>query len=68
MNKLFLIPGLGADERLFQHLKLDDYQVLPIKWIAPHPKDSLSSYAKKLVEHYHIDKGSTVLGVSLGAC
>lgn len=66
MQKVFLVPGLGADERLFNHLDLSGFKVIPISWIPPDKTDTLKSYAQKLVEHYHIDKGSVVIGVSLG--
>ncbi len=66
MEKVFLVPGLGADERLFQYLNLSGYQVIPVNWILPIRQDMLSTYASRLIDHYHISSGSIVIGVSLG--
>ena len=66
MVKLFLIPGLGADARIFDHLDLRGYEIVPVKWIEPEKQDTLSAYAQKLIDHYFITPGSIVIGNSLG--
>ena len=66
MTKLFLISGLGADERLFKNLDLSGFEVIPVKWIQPDPQDSLTSYATKLIQQFGIGANSNVIGVSLG--
>src|ERR1700733_15326900 len=66
MSRLFLIPGLGADCRIYDHIDLDGYNVSPINWITPAPGDTLSSYAQKLIDQFHIVTGSVVIGNSLG--
>jgi pimeloyl-ACP methyl ester carboxylesterase len=66
MPKLFLISGLGADERLFRNLDLSGFDVVPVTWIVPDKNDSLSAYAGKLIERFEITPQSSVIGVSLG--
>jgi pimeloyl-ACP methyl ester carboxylesterase len=66
MSKIFLIPGLGADARIFQYIDLQGHEVVPISWIEPEKQDSLSTYAQKLIDHYQITPGSIVIGNSLG--
>jgi pimeloyl-ACP methyl ester carboxylesterase len=66
MAKLFLVSGLGADERLFKNLDLSGFDVVPVTWIEPEKKDSLTSYATKLIQQFGIEDGDSVIGVSLG--
>jgi len=66
MRKVFLIPGLGADARIFQYIDLQGHELVPISWIEPKKQDTLSTYAQKLIDHYKITPGSIVIGNSLG--
>ncbi|HVS91754.1 MAG TPA: alpha/beta hydrolase [Mucilaginibacter sp.] len=66
MQKVFLIPGLGADYRVFQNIDLAGYDVVNVTWLMPEKVDTLASYAQKLVEHYNIRAGDIVIGNSLG--
>jgi pimeloyl-ACP methyl ester carboxylesterase len=66
MNKIYLIPGLGADYRIYQHIDLQGYDVVNISWIEPEKKDTLSTYAQRLIDHYAIVPQSIVIGNSLG--
>lgn len=45
---IYLLPGLGADERLFQYLRFGDVEVIPIHWIIPSPGESIENYAAKI--------------------
>ena len=66
MTKIFLIPGLGADYRIYKNLEFQGYNIVNITWIEPNPKDTLAYYAQKLIDHYQIQSGSIVVGNSLG--
>jgi pimeloyl-ACP methyl ester carboxylesterase len=66
MKTVFLIPGLGADYRIYKHLDFSGYKVVNIGWPDPAKKDTLATYAQKLINHYHISPGSIVVGNSLG--
>ncbi|WP_426667546.1 hypothetical protein ACPPVU_16105 [Mucilaginibacter sp. McL0603] len=66
MSRIFLIAGLGADERIYEHIDLKGHEVINVKWIEPDKKDTLSTYAQKLIYHYSITPQSIVIGNSLG--
>jgi len=67
MRKIYLIPGMGADTRIYNHIDLKESDdVTCINWIEPHESDTLTSYAQKLVFQYHIQPNSIVIGNSLG--
>ncbi|WP_428331362.1 alpha/beta hydrolase [Mucilaginibacter sp.] len=66
MSKIFLIPGLGADTRIYNNLDFYDHDVTCVDWILPHQTDTLTTYAQKLVYQYNITPKSIVVGNSLG--
>lgn len=66
MSKLFLIPGLGADKRIYKNIDLQGQEVVYIEWIEPEGTDTLASYSQKLIEYYQIPSQSIVIGNSLG--
>lgn len=45
---IYLISGLGSDERVFQYLDLKDYEVHPVQWIDPVKGESMQDYAQRL--------------------
>jgi len=63
--KIYLIGGLGADERVFNYLKLN-YATKSIKWIKPKPGEKLNCYAKRLSKQINPDEEFGILGVSFG--
>jgi pimeloyl-ACP methyl ester carboxylesterase len=66
MPKVFLISGMGADERLFRNLDLSGFESIPVIWIEPQAHDTLADYAAKLIKQFNICAGDNVIGVSLG--
>lgn len=66
MNRIFLIPGLGADCRIYNRLHLDGSEITRIEWIVPAPTDTLTRYAEKLIDQYLVTPGSIVIGNSMG--
>jgi pimeloyl-ACP methyl ester carboxylesterase len=67
MRKIYLIPGMGADTRIYNNIDLKDTDdVTCIDWIEPHPTDTLATYAQKLVYQYYIQPDSIIVGNSLG--
>ena len=67
MRKIYLIPGLGADTRIYNHIDLKESDdVTCIDWIEPHETDTLATYAQKLIYQYHIQPNSVIIGNSLG--
>ncbi len=66
MSRIFLIPGLGADCRIYKNLDLAGHEVTFVNWIAPAANDTLSSYAQKLINQYEIEENSILIGNSMG--
>lgn len=66
MFKVFLIAGLGADTRIYNNIEIQYGDIIPIDWIVPNSKNTLVTYAQKLIHQYHIEIGDVVIGNSLG--
>ncbi len=66
MSSIFLIPGLGADCRIYKNIDLKGYEAVHVEWIEPGKSDTLASYAQKLIDQYNIIPKSIVIGNSLG--
>jgi pimeloyl-ACP methyl ester carboxylesterase len=64
MQKIYCIPGLGADHRLFSRLNLNA-ELIPVKWIEAIPSDTPSSYATRLLDQIK-EENPILMGVSLG--
>jgi pimeloyl-ACP methyl ester carboxylesterase len=64
-KNIYLLSGLGADERIFQHLDFGELTPIFIKWIT-HEKDELiQDYALRLTAQIKTKK-PIILGVSFG--
>jgi esterase/lipase len=63
---IYCISGLGADERLFRNLKLENAEIKYIHWIKPDHQDNVSTYAEKLIPQIDLTHPFALLGVSLG--
>ncbi|MCW3463816.1 alpha/beta fold hydrolase [Chitinophaga nivalis] len=65
---LYLISGLGADERIFNNLRFpENYQVHFLPWIAPQREDEpISSYAARMAAGITVDGPVILFGVSFG--
>jgi pimeloyl-ACP methyl ester carboxylesterase len=65
MKDLFLISGLGADQRVFEFLDLADYKLHYVEWIPPYPTESIEHYAQRLLIQIPANK-PILIGVSFG--
>ncbi len=65
--RLYLIPGTGADERLFHALDLSSFDTVNINLPVPLKKESMHAYSLRIA-HDQIDttRPFALLGVSLG--
>ncbi len=62
----YLIPGLGADERVFRRLRLMG-EVRVLTWLPPQsPAEPLAYYAARLAQAVQIDEPCWLVGVSFG--
>jgi len=64
---VYLMPGMAANPTIFEYIKLpkDQFQIHWLEWMIPNQKESLESYAKRMIakiEHDNI----VLLGVSFG--
>lgn len=65
MKEVYLIPGLGADRRVFQYLNLSEHSISHISWIEPLPNESIEQYAGWLTEQIK-SPDPILIGVSFG--
>ncbi len=66
MNReIYIFSGLGADERAFQRLDFSGYSINFIKWVLPNVKDTIESYATRLLEQIKTKK-PILIGLSFG--
>lgn len=63
---VYLLPGMGADERLFSRLETGDHPQHPVRWVQPGKGDSLADYAEKLLPQLADPFQAALLGVSMG--
>ncbi|MDH5474431.1 MAG: alpha/beta hydrolase [Cyclobacteriaceae bacterium] len=65
---IYLIPGQGADERLFSKLTFDKnaYSIKHIKYHTPEKNTTLKSYALQLSKQIDTTEAFILVGVSLG--
>jgi pimeloyl-ACP methyl ester carboxylesterase len=63
---LYLIPGLGADHRLFGKLQLPGHRVHYLDRPAMPEGSSLRDYAARLAERVDADRPHALIGVSMG--
>ena len=63
---IYLVSGMGADERIFRHLRFPEgYQVHFLEWLPTSPGESFTDYATRMaqcIEHEDV----VLLGVSFG--
>lgn len=63
---LILLPGMGADSRMFRAQQLAFPQLVVPTWIAPEPRESLAHYASRMVERYSASTDCLIGGASFG--
>lgn len=59
---IYLLPGLGADHRLFQPLIDLGLPVIPVDFIQPEGRESLQSYAARMAAHIEGIHGGPLKG------
>lgn len=64
--KVYLIPGLGADHRLFKNINIPNAELTALDWPEMPEGSSLADYAEKLSKHVDRSEPFCLLGVSMG--
>ncbi|MEH0158728.1 alpha/beta hydrolase [Limibacter armeniacum] len=66
-KNIFFISGLGTDRRTYSRLKLDfEERIVYVDWLVPEKRDTMQSYAQRLVEKYGMRENAIIVGTSFG--
>lgn len=65
MQAVYCISGLGADERIFKKLRLNNAELHFMQWIEPEKNESIGAYALRFKEQIH-HEAPILMGVSFG--
>ena len=66
-TRVYLFPGLGSDERIFEKIKLDsNYLLINIRYPLPAKRSSMKDYAQLLVPQIDTSEKYIFIGVSVG--
>lgn len=62
------MPGMAANPTIFEHIKLpeDRFEIHWLEWMLPNKKETLESYAKRMIETQIKHENIVLLGVSFG--
>jgi pimeloyl-ACP methyl ester carboxylesterase len=64
---VYFIPGLGADKRVFKHIRLPDgYEYHYLDWLQPNKNESLQEYAYRLANNIDTSNPFIIIGLSFG--
>jgi len=67
MVNVYFISGMGADGRLFKHIRLPEgFRMNFVDWIEPGREETIPAYASRLAEHMDTTRPFVLVGVSLG--
>ncbi|TXI32813.1 MAG: alpha/beta hydrolase [Niabella sp.] len=64
-QKVYFVPGFGADEKIFYNLRLQNINPVYLNWLDPFPKESYQAYVKRMAEGIK-DENPIIVGVSFG--
>lgn len=65
-QRLYFIPGVATDRRVFAALDLPDYEKVFLDWIQPIQNEGISAYAKRMAERVETDLKPVLIGYSFG--
>jgi pimeloyl-ACP methyl ester carboxylesterase len=65
--KVYFIPGLGADKRVFRHICLPEgFDMIHLDWLRPEADEKLVHYAERLAGGIDMNEPWSVVGLSFG--
>lgn len=65
--RVYMLPGLGADVRIYQNIDLGPgHELIALPWIAPESSSTLGAYAQRMASHYALQPPYALGGVSMG--
>lgn len=65
MNNIYLLPGLGNDERVFRYLDFAGMEVVYLPWLMPLPAERIEQYAGRMAEKI-MHPNPIIIGLSFG--
>lgn len=67
MTNVYFISGMGADRRLFKHIRLPEgFRMNFVDWIEPGREETIPAYASRLTAQMDTSRPFILVGVSLG--
>jgi pimeloyl-ACP methyl ester carboxylesterase len=63
---IYLIPGVGANDKVFKNLDLKGYDIVHVKWPRHKKGESIQTYVKKLLPQIKKDTEPILIGMSFG--
>lgn len=64
-NKIYILSGLGADERIFKQITFNNFEPVFLPWIQPLKNESIEEYAFRMSKQITTEN-PIILGVSFG--
>jgi len=65
--KLYMLSGLGFDERIFSNLEITNADIEYLKWLEPDDNETLTNYVKRISEQIEVTEQPIILlGHSFG--
>ena len=65
--KVYFIPGLGADYRIFNHVRLPEgFEPVFMHWKQPLPGESLEDYSQRMGAEIDVEEPFVLIGLSMG--
>ncbi len=65
--KIYQISGLGANEKVFKHLKINpDFDLVYLPWLQPEKGETLEHYAERMADKINTDEEFILMGLSFG--
>ncbi len=63
---IYLIPGVGANDKIFENLDLAGYEIVHLQWPKHKKHEPLESYVKKLLPQIKSETQPILIGMSFG--
>lgn len=65
-HRVYMIPGQGADERLFKDIRLENCEMIILRFLVPVKNELLPEYARRMAGQIDTMKPFSIIGVSMG--
>ncbi|MES2619356.1 MAG: alpha/beta hydrolase, partial [Bacteroidota bacterium] len=62
VKTIYLIPGVGANDQIFQNLELPGYEIVHLKWPRHKKNEHIETYVKKLLPQIKKDTQPILIG------